>query len=131
MQGAKTARIVCYLDTRKQGDRDILARLRADRLRRPVSATVRAALAAYYAPPTLPPPSPEVQALAGQLAALTEQMAAQLDALSTLAAELADVRAQNAALQTLLLSATFGDKAMRRAATEAAHALATGNGTAR
>jgi murein tripeptide amidase MpaA len=89
---------------------------------------VRDALRAYYFPPTLSP-TPEVEALAHevhQLSELVYALAHEVQQLRALTAELDTVRMQNAQLQNLLLAATYGDKNMKRTATEAAHALATG-----
>ena len=94
------------------------------------SAICRKALAAYYnAPPTPPDHSTEIADLRAQVAALADQVAQ----LARLTAELDALRAENARLQVWLLSATYGNGAQRKAATQhAAVVLAaltkTGNG---
>jgi len=137
MKAEQTQCLRVYLRYQNAEDRELQRRLNADRLQgRAVSATVRDALRGYYFPPT-PAPAPEVQALADevrQLGDLVYTLAHEVTQLRGLAVELDAVRTQNAQLQSLLLAATFGDRAMKRAATEAAHALATGgngNGHAR
>ena len=112
-------------------DRELQRQLHIDKEQgRALSATVREALRAYYLPPT-PLPAPEVETLAHEVAQLSDlvyTLTHEVRQLHALTAELDVVRAQNAQLQTLLLSATFGDKTMKRAAAEAAQDLATGNG---
>lgn len=127
MKAEQTQCLRVYLRYQNAEDRELQRRLNADREQgRAVSATVRDALHAYYFPPALPP-APEVQALAEevrQLGDLVYTLAHEITQLRDLVVELDAVRVQNAQLQNLLLAATFGDRAMRRAATEAAQSLA-------
>lgn len=130
MKAEQTECIRVYLRYRSDEDRELQRRMKLDVMRgRAKSAIARDALRAYYFPPAPPQPAPEVVALTKQIAhlsqtvtALSRQVAELHDALAGLDA----VRAQNAQLQTLLLAATFGDRAMRRAATEAAQTIAMG-----
>jgi hypothetical protein len=133
MQGRNTTRINCYLGSGRGSDRELLSKLRADRARGVAySETVRRALAHYYEhrdrpAPTPPDHSTEIAVLRAQVAALADQVTQ----LMRLTAELDALRAENARLQVWLLSATYGNGAQRKAATQhAAHVLATlgGNG---
>ncbi|MBP8974870.1 MAG: hypothetical protein KBH93_13455 [Anaerolineae bacterium] len=134
MQGRNTARINCYLSSGRGSDRELLSKLRADRARGVAySETVRRALAHYYEHRDRPAPTPladhtaEISELRAQVAALADQVAQ----LTRLTAELDALRSENARLQVWLLSATYGNGAQRKAATQhAAHVLAAlgGNG---
>ncbi len=143
MKAEQTECIRVYLRYRSAEDREVQRRMKVDVMRgRAKSQICRDALRAYYAPPTPPTPAPEVATLTrriGQLTAEVDHLAqlvagltAQVGALHNALAGLDVVRAQNAQLQTLLLAATFGDRGMKRAATEAAAGLVpsgNGNGT--
>ena len=129
MKAENTECIRVYLRYQNAEDRELQRRLHADRNQgRALSATLRDALRAYYFPPA-PPPMPEVQTLAHevrQLSDLVYELSDEVRRLRSLTAELDAVRAQNAQLQTLLLAATFGDRAMKRTAAEVAHTLTSG-----
>ena len=134
MKAEQTQCVRVYLRYQNAEDRELQRCLEFDKAQgRALSATVREALYAYYFPPA-PPPTPEVQQLAQEVAELTglvHKLRGEVRQMHTVAAELDATRAQNAQLQNLLLAATYGDKSMKRAAAEVAQTITTGsNGSA-
>jgi len=125
MKAEKTASIRVYLRYQHELDRKIYTRMKVDASRgRALSEIARDALAAYYFPPT---PKPEIQELTTTIEALSAQvaaLAAQIAALANQVHEKDRLQAENAQLKLHLLSSTFGDRSMKRAASEAAQAIA-------
>ncbi len=134
MQGRETTRISVYLDGRRSSDRLLLSKLRADRNRRSMSATLRLALEQYYnACPALSG-NDALRTVAEALAQLQTQMAQFAQLTAQLQAQVTALSAENQQLRQLLLAATFGDRASKQAAERAALALVrvndNGNGRA-
>jgi hypothetical protein len=138
MQARECHRLNAYLNPARSGaDRQLLARLRADRARGVgYSETVRRALTHYYEHRDRPAPTPadalallseSVAALQRQVEALTQQVAAWHQ-------QTAQLHAENAHLQLALVQLAYGDRQMQQAGRAVAnHALAalsagSGNG---
>lgn len=140
MQARECYRLNAYLNPARSGaDRQLLARLRADRARGVgYSETVRRALTYYYEHRDRPAPAPTadaldllsetVTALQRQVEGLTQQVAAWHQ-------QTAQLHAENARLQLALVQLAYGDRQMQQAGRAVAnHALAVlsaGNGNGR
>lgn len=95
MQGRNTTRHLCYLNKSRPEDRELLSKLRADRVHGlSTSEVLRRALSVYYGltppPPPTPPPSAPLAALTDAVQQLTREvqsMRAELDTLRRQVAE--------------------------------------------
>ena len=131
MQARECHRLNAYLNPARSGaDRQLLARLRADRARGVgYSETVRRALTHYYEHRDRPAPAPTADALAllsEAVTALQRQVEMQGQQLALWHQQTAQLHAENARLQLALVQLAYGDRQMQQAGRAVAnHALAT------
>lgn len=136
MQARDCHRLNAYLNPARSGaDRQLLARLRADRARGVgYSETVRRALTHYYEHRDRQPyPSTDALALLSEtVMALQRQVEGLTQQVALWHQQTAQLHAENARLQLALVQLAYGDRQMQKAGRAVAnHALATlsaGNG---
>lgn len=136
MQAEDTTKVICYLNARRGGntDRQILARLRADRGHgKTASSIVRRALAEHYGieRPTLAhQDNAQIDALTAQVSTLAQSVIDLQQQVSALTGQVAMMQQQAAVTAALLAALVGNDKGTKQQARElAGHALAAlGNG---
>jgi len=138
MQAEDTTKVICYLNARRGGntDRQIIARLRADKVHgKAASAVVRRALAEHYGieRPTLAhQDGAQIDALTAQVSALAQSVIDLQRQVSALTSQIAMMQQQQTVTAALLAVIAGNDKNAKRQAQQLAGqalaAMTNGNG---